>query len=676
MWELNSVKKTCLAVLLPLFLVVILLLSGMGYYFSRTELMKAAGELVRSQGQNISSVVDKDINEKMIRLEELANIKGFAELSQADKIKVLAAAKTRYQGFSMVAFADVNGQAISETGQPMDRGSREYIKKVRETKKAYVSDPSVSGTTGKLITVLTQPVLENGQLAGFVYGTIELDYLSDLIGKVALEGDAFAYIVDEKGLVLGDGRHPETVGKADLLNNKIEGKDGKTSQLDDALVNGFARTMQDDAQTSLSYKDRTTEKELTAVVTPINLAQRNWAVIVALPEEQIAAKAAGLFKSMTVLSNLSLLAAIFAIYWFAKKLSQPLVALRSECDRLNAGDLSKGTLQMQRKDEIGVLAEGFEKMRQTLHSVLRDVKELSETMAASSDMMMHSSDQSAQASTNVAVSISEIAAGIEKQAQETRAVDAQTQTIAKTASELAEQSEAIAMVSQMTVEQIGTGRDSVAQAVSRMDEINQGSAAIQKSIAELDRGSQEIGKIVEVISNIAGQTNLLALNAAIEAARAGEAGRGFSVVAEEVRKLAEESDKSSQRIAALVLQNQQDMQQAVEASQSGTDKVQRGLASVNQADQVFQSISIAVEALSEEVTSMSTGIKHVAELNKSVLESIGSIDRISNKNTTESQNVSAATEEQSAAMEEIASTSEALDMMAKDLQAMVGKFKV
>jgi len=676
MWEINSVKKTCLVVLLPLFLVVILLLSGMGYYFSRTELMKAAGELVRSQGQNISSVVDKDINEKMIRLEELANIKGFAELSQTDKVKVLAAAKARYRGFSMIAFADANGQAISETGQPMDRGSREYIKKVRETKKAYVSDPSISGTTGKLITILTQPVIENGQVVGFVYGTIELDYLSDLIGKVALEGDAFAYIVDEKGLVLGDGRHPETVGKADLVNNKIEGKDGKTSQLDDSLVKGFAKTMQDNAQTSLSYKDRTTEKELTAVITPINLADRNWAVIVALPEEQIAAKAAGLFKSMTVLSNLSLLAAIFAIYWFAKKLSQPLVALRSECDRLNSGDLSKGTLQIQRKDEIGVLAEGFEKMRQTLHTVLRDVKELSETMAASSDMMMHSSDQSAQASTNVAVSISEIAAGIEKQAQETTAVDTQTQTIAKTASELAEQSEAIAMVSQMTVEQIGTGRDSVAQAVSRMDEINQGSAAIQKSIAELERGSQEIGKIVEVISNIAGQTNLLALNAAIEAARAGEAGRGFSVVAEEVRKLAEESDKSSQRIAALVLQNQQDMQQAVEASQSGTDKVQKGLASVNQADQVFQSISIAVEALSEEVTSMSTGIKHVAELNKSVLGSIGSIDKISSKNATESQNVSAATEEQSAAMEEIASTSEALDMMAKDLQSMVGKFKV
>ena len=136
MWEINSVKKTCLVVLLPLFLVVILLLSGMGYYFSRMELMKAAGELVRSQGQNISSVVDKDINEKMIRLEELANIKGFAELSQTDKVKVLSAAKARYRGFSMIAFADANGQAISETGQPMDRGSREYIKKSQGNEKS------------------------------------------------------------------------------------------------------------------------------------------------------------------------------------------------------------------------------------------------------------------------------------------------------------------------------------------------------------------------------------------------------------------------------------------------------------------------------------------------------------------------------------------------------------
>jgi Methyl-accepting chemotaxis protein len=232
------------------------------------------------------------------------------------------------------------------------------------------------------------------------------------------------------------------------------------------------------------------------------------------------------------------------------------------------------------------------------------------------------------------------------------------------------------MVAKMTVEQIGAGRDSVANAVGRMDEINQGSVAIQESVAALDRGSDEIGKIVEVISNIAGQTNLLALNAAIEAARAGEAGRGFSVVAEEVRKLAEESERSSQRIATLVSQNHQDMRKAVEASQAGKEKVENGLASVNQADQVFQSIAVAVEALANEMDNMSSSIKHVAELNKSVLTSISSIDKVSGHNSAEAQNVSAATEEQSAAMQEIASTSEAIDSMAKDLKAMIGKFKV
>lgn len=676
MWELNSVKKTCLVILMPLFLGIIIVLSWIGYYFSRTELMNAENEIVRNQSQSISLTIDKDVNEKMIRLEELANTNGLAGLSEADKVKLMAAAKARYQGFSMIAYADLNGQAIGDKGEKMSRADREYIKKVKETKKAYVSDPSISGTSGKLITVLTQPVVENGQLVGFIYGTIELDYLSDLVGKINLEGDAFAYIADEKGLILGNGHHPETVGKVDLINNKVEAKDGSSGQLDAALVSGFTKAMQEKTPVSLTYKDRQSQNDEIALVTPIALADRHWAVVLAVPKSQVEAKGDGLFRAMTVLANLSLLLAIFAVYFFAKKISQPLVALRGECDRLNLGDLRKGNMQIHRKDEIGVLAEGFEKMRNTLHSVVRDVKELSETMAASSDMMKNSADQSAQASTNVAVSIGEIASGIENQAQEAAAVDTQTKTIAETASNLAETSEAIAMVAKMTVEQIGAGRDSVANAVGRMDEINQGSVEIQESVAALDRGSDEIGKIVEVISNIAGQTNLLALNAAIEAARAGEAGRGFSVVAEEVRKLAEESERSSQRIAALVSQNHQDMRKAVEASQAGKEKVENGLASVHQADQVFQSISVAVEALAEEMDNMSSAIKNVAELNKSVLTSISSIDKVSSHNSAEAQTVSAATEEQSAAMEEIASTSEALDGMAKDLKAMIGKFKV
>lgn len=675
MFELNSVKKLCLVVLMPLFIVGIICLSGIGYYFARNVILTDADEIIRGQGRTVAATVDKDINEKMARLEELANMEVMAQGDEAAKVKTLAAVELRNPGFAMIAYADLQGQAISDKGVRMDRADREYIKKVRETKKAYVSDSTVSGTSGKLITVLTQPILKNGQLAGFIYGTINLDYLTEMVGKAEVQGGGYAYIADGKGMVLGHPKNADLIGKMNLREKQVDAGNGKTSQLDDALMNAFAKSIDGGEQVSSNYM-QTSGTEEVATITPIQLDGRKWGVVTTIPKDQVEARSNTLFKIMTVVSNSFIVLAALFIFFFAKRLAEPLVVLRAECDRLNTGDLRPGSMHIDRKDEIGALAIGFEQMRKTLQSVLKNVKDRSKEVATSSEILTTSAGQSAEASTNIAGSIAEIAGGIEHQAHETAKVNEKTAAVADTSSELAEKSEAIVTVAQMTADQITTGRDSIAQAVIKMNEINDGSVAVQASVTALDAGSKEIGDIVAMISNIAGQTNLLALNAAIEAARAGEAGRGFAVVAEEVRKLAEESEQSSQKIAELVQKNQVDMHSAVEASQSGTDKVQNGIESVNVADEVFQSISIAVEALTAEITSISEAMKDVAESNKIVLVSVGEIDKISNKNAAESQNVSASTEEQSASMEEIAAASQSLSKLADDLNELVTKFRV
>lgn len=209
-----------------------------------------------------------------------------------------------------------------------------------------------------------------------------------------------------------------------------------------------------------------------------------------------------------------------------------------------------------------------------------------------------------------------------------------------------------------------------------MQQITLGTKTIETAIEDLAKGSDEIGNIVELISNIAGQTNLLALNAAIEAARAGDAGHGFAVVAEEVRKLAEESERSSKQIAELVKKNQVGMSQAVEASRDGSKNVQLGIDTVKSADEVFKSIVIAIETLSREIIDVSKAIETMAAGNATMLSSIQDIDKISTKNFDDAQSVSTSTEEQSASMHEIASASKNLATLAGDLQAEVSKFKV
>ena len=250
------------------------------------------------------------------------------------------------------------------------------------------------------------------------------------------------------------------------------------------------------------------------------------------------------------------------------------------------------------------------------------------------------------------------------------------QDISGQSEQVSTNAEAIAAVTDMTVAEVGRGKNAVQDIVNAMDAINTGTDTVQNSIKKLAKQSEEISQIVDVISGIAEQTNLLALNAAIEAARAGEAGRGFAVVADEVRKLAEESGTSSQKIAELVGKIQEDMKEAVEASDQSAQSVEGSRQSVEEANKIFESIQVSIEALAGGIRDVSTSIQTISDGTKSMAAETESIAKISHENASRTQSVSATTEEQSASSQEIAASTRVLAELAQELQANVQKFQL
>lgn len=331
---------------------------------------------------------------------------------------------------------------------------------------------------------------------------------------------------------------------------------------------------------------------------------------------------------------------------------------------------------LAREDEIGKLARAMQTVSKTMKEIITQLVESSEHLGASSQEMTASAEQSAHAANQIAMAITDVAAGASIQLN---VVDKTTQVVEKMSADIqkvAIDAGDVATIAKKASTSAKDGSKTVDEAKRQMESIERTVGDSAKVVAKLGENSKEIGQIVDTISGIASQTNLLALNAAIEAARAGEQGRGFAVVAEEVRKLAEQSQEASKHIAELINEVQSDTENAVIAMSTGSHEVKLGTEIVNIAGKNFDEISSLIEQVSNQLGSISVDIRQTASGSQQIVSSIQEIDKISKDAVGKTQTVSAATEEQSASMEEITSSSHSMVEMADQLQLIVGKFKI
>lgn len=378
---------------------------------------------------------------------------------------------------------------------------------------------------------------------------------------------------------------------------------------------------------------------------------------------------------MITIIVLSIILFVATSWIISRSIYGPLKQMEFLMQKAKNGDLTVQS-DYESRDEIGSLSKSFNEMISQIKSLIMMVRESSDQVAASSEQLMASAEQTNKAAEQIAEASSIMAANGEASVKGTEVVSVSTQQMAIGISNIADSITLVSDHSNVTTEESEKGNVALKRTINQMGSINETVQTSSSIIKDLGDRSSEIEKILAVISGISDQTNLLALNAAIEAARAGEHGKGFAVVADEVRKLAEESRRSAEQITHLIHDIQSSTANAVESMDKCTTEVQTGLVLINDTGKSFEKILHSAADVSRQSVEVSAAVKQLSSSVEQVAIGIFDISMKTEESSSGSQTVAAGAEEQLASMEEITASAHSLAKMAEDLQAMVNTFKV
>ncbi|PWA07601.1 hypothetical protein DCC39_16555 [Pueribacillus theae] len=392
--------------------------------------------------------------------------------------------------------------------------------------------------------------------------------------------------------------------------------------------------------------------------------------------QSILESAANVEKLIISLIACAVIIGMIIAFLTARVIVKPILRVANRLDRVANGDLSGKPLKTKAKDEIGRLVASSNKMVEGLRNLVLNVNQSSEQITASAQELTASSEQSSNATEQIAASSEQMASGAEAQLNSVNEAVVTINQISAGIQQIAANSESVSTIAEEASTSCKDGVGTVNEVVEQMHSIENTVKETAKVIETLGERSNEIGKIVTLITDISDQTSLLALNAAIEAARAGDAGRGFAVVADEVRKLAEQSADSALQITNLIRTIQEETSTAVHSMVEGTEKTVDGLAKTNELSDVFHKIEKSVQDVEARVQEVTTAAEQIAAGSNQMVSSVNVVKEAAEENARTSQDNAAASEEQLAMMEEIASSAQALTRLADEMADMVRTFKL